>query len=86
MTGHFVAYTFIWPVLRQLSGIDAEFIGSLLLGFGVAGITGSFLVGAFTGRAARRTVLCIAAGLTVLISLYPLLGHGPIGGVLLLIA
>ncbi|WP_157107366.1 hypothetical protein [Nocardia grenadensis] len=52
----------------------------------MAGITGSFFVGAFTGRAARRTVLGIAAGLPVLISLYPLLGHGPIGGVLLLIA
>lgn len=86
VTGHFAAYTFIGPVLQQLSGISAEFVGPLLLGFGVAGIAGNFLAGAFIGRAVHRTVFGIAAGLAVQVSLFPLLGRGPIGGVMLLIA
>ncbi|WP_067675011.1 MFS transporter [Nocardia miyunensis] len=86
VTGHFAAYTFIGPVLQQLSGIGAGFVGPLLLGFGVAGIAGNFLAGAVIGRAVYRTVLGIAAGLAVLVLLYPVLGHTPIGGIVLLIA
>ncbi|MGI5220403.1 hypothetical protein [Nocardia sp. CA-290969] len=69
VTGHFAAYTSIGPVLQQLSGMGAEFVGPLLLGFGVAGIAGNFLVGAFIGRAVRRTVFGIAAGLAAVVSL-----------------
>ncbi|WP_433722341.1 MFS transporter [Nocardia sp. CA-129566] len=83
--GHFAAYTFVGPTLQQLAGIDAVFVGPLLLGFGIAGIVGNFLAGAALGRALHSTVLGIAAGLTTLVLLYPLLGRGPIGAVILLI-
>ncbi|WP_433621973.1 MFS transporter [Nocardia sp. CA-120079] len=85
VTGHFAAYTFVGPILQQLSGIDAAFVGPLLLGFGAAGIVGNFLAGAALARALHRAVLGIATSLTVLVLVYPLLGHGPIGAVILLI-
>ncbi|WP_084508977.1 MFS transporter [Nocardia pseudovaccinii] len=83
--GHFAAYTFVGPTLQQLSGIDTVFVGPLLLGFGIAGIAGNFLAGAALGRALHWTVLGIAARLTTLVLLYPLLGRGPIGAMILLI-
>jgi predicted MFS family arabinose efflux permease len=32
VTGHFAAYTFVRPVLQDISGLDASLVSSLLLG------------------------------------------------------
>ncbi|MBE1591902.1 MFS transporter [Nonomuraea angiospora] len=85
VTGHFSAYTFISPVLRELSGIDEEFVGPLLFGFGVAGIAGNFVAGAAVAKRLHRTVLTIAAALGVTVLLYPVAGLSAAGGVLLLV-
>ncbi|MFI7233308.1 MFS transporter [Nonomuraea angiospora] len=85
VTGHFSAYTFISPVLRELSGIDEEFVGPLLFGFGVAGIAGNFVAGAAVAKRLHRTVLTIAAALGVTVLLYPVAGLSAAGGVLLLL-
>ncbi|MGW6497397.1 MFS transporter [Nonomuraea angiospora] len=85
VTGHFSAYTFISPVLRELSGIDEEFVGPLLFGFGVAGIAGNFVAGAAVAKRLRRTVLTIAAALGATVLLYPVAGLSAVGGVLLLV-
>ncbi|MET8867393.1 MFS transporter [Nonomuraea sp. NPDC004580] len=85
VTGHFSAYTFISPVLRDLSGIDERFVGPLLFGFGVAGIMGNFVAGAAVARRLHRTVLSIAAALGVTVLLYPLAGLTGAGGVTLLV-
>jgi predicted MFS family arabinose efflux permease len=85
VTGHFSAYTFISPVLRDLSGIDEHLIGPLLFGFGVAGIAGNFIAGATVAKRLHRTVLFIAAALGVIILLYPVAGLTTAGGVTLLV-
>ncbi|MDX3102889.1 MFS transporter [Nonomuraea angiospora] len=85
VTGHFSAYTFISPVLRELSGVDEEFVGPLLFGFGVAGIAGNFVAGAAVAKRLHRTVLTIAAALGVTVLLYPVAGLSAAGGVLLLL-
>ncbi|MEW1846697.1 MFS transporter [Nonomuraea angiospora] len=85
VTGHFSAYTFISPVLRELSGIDEEFVGPLLFGFGVAGIAGNFFAGAAVAKRLHRTVLTIAAALGATVLLYPVAGLSAAGGVLLLV-
>lgn len=85
VTGHFSAYTFISPVLRELSGVDEEFVGPLLFGFGVAGIAGNFVAGAAVAKRLHRTVLTIAAALGVTVLLYPVVGLSAAGGVLLLV-
>ncbi|WP_276615604.1 MFS transporter [Nonomuraea basaltis] len=77
VTGHFAAYTFISPVLRDLSGIDEQLVGPLLFGFGMAGVAGNFIAGAAVAKRLHRTVLTIAAALGVTVLLYPIAGLSP---------
>ncbi|WP_062216926.1 MFS transporter [Streptomyces sp. NBRC 109706] len=64
ITGHFLAYTFVRPILQE-DGVDAGMIGALLLAFGVAGICGNFIAGALVVRRLRET----AAGIAVILTL-----------------
>jgi predicted MFS family arabinose efflux permease len=85
VTGHFAAYTFVSPVLQQLSGVSDNLVGPLLFGFGLAGMAGNFLAGAALARELHRTVLVIVGALTAVLLLFPLLGLSAVGGVALLI-
>lgn len=85
VTAHFAAYTFVSPVLQQLSGISGSLVGPLLFGFGLAGVAGNFLAGAATARGLGRTVPVIVAVLAVVVLLFPLLGVSAPGGIALLI-
>ncbi|WP_171164757.1 MFS transporter [Streptomyces sp. I05A-00742] len=58
ITGHFLAYTFVRPVLQD-ADVDGGRIGALLLVFGVAGIIGNFVAGALVERHTRRLVIGI---------------------------
>ncbi|MEV0823061.1 MFS transporter [Nonomuraea rubra] len=82
--GHFAAYTYVSPVLQDLSGIGAQLVGPLLFGFGLAGIAGNFVAGAAVARRPHRTVLVIVTALALTVLLYPLAGNGPVGGIVLL--
>ncbi|MBF6180786.1 MFS transporter [Nocardia otitidiscaviarum] len=63
VTGHFLAYTFVRPVLLS-HGVDDGVIGALLLAFGIAGICGNFIAGALIAKYLRHTV----GGLAVLLA------------------
>ncbi|WP_306361620.1 MFS transporter [Nocardia sp. CC227C] len=63
VTGHFLAYTFVRPVLLS-HGVDGGVIGALLLVFGIAGICGNFIAGALIATRLRHTVV----GLSVLLA------------------
>ncbi|MDI3424242.1 MFS transporter [Streptomyces luteolus] len=63
ITGHFIAYTFVRPILLG-DGIDGSLIGALLLTFGVAGICGNFIAGSLIVKRIRETVLGIAVVIT----------------------
>ncbi|MFZ4266223.1 MFS transporter [Streptomyces arboris] len=63
ITGHFLAYTFVRPVL-QGDGVGDRSIGVLLLAFGVAGICGNFIAGALVARRLRHCVMGISVVLT----------------------
>nr|WP_244291427.1 MFS transporter [Streptomyces subrutilus] len=82
VTGQFTAYTFVRPVLQDVSGIDAAYVSTLLLGYGVAGVVGNFLSGA---RGAHRTLLTVSACLTVILTLIAVL-PGAVAGTVLLLA
>ncbi|KUJ69617.1 transporter [Streptomyces albus subsp. albus] len=83
--GHFAAFTFVSPVLHDVSGISQSMVGPLLLVFGAAGILGNFLAGAMVGRDVRRVVMAIGLLLAVILALFPLVGTSPAGGIVLLI-
>ncbi|WP_435298146.1 MFS transporter [Streptomyces sp. YPW6] len=75
ITGHFLAYTFVRPVL-QGDGVAESSISVLLLTFGVAGICGNFVAGALVTRHLRRCVTGISAVLTTAMVLLALAGTG----------
>ncbi|MCB5164054.1 MFS transporter [Streptomyces bambusae] len=74
VTGHFAAYTYVRPVLEEVSGASAGTIGTLLLVFGLAGVAGNFAAGAGAARAPRGTLLVISGVLAGTVALLPLLG------------
>ncbi|MFF0508284.1 MFS transporter [Streptomyces fimicarius] len=63
ITGHFLAYTFVRPIL-QGDGVDDGSISVLLLTFGVAGVCGNFIAGALVARWLRTCVTGISVVLT----------------------
>ncbi|MCB8902400.1 MULTISPECIES: MFS transporter [unclassified Streptomyces] len=85
VTGHFLAYSFVRPLLTDHSGISGSLLGALLLGYGVAGVAGNFLVGTLAARSPGRTLAVISAALgTVLLAGF-LLGDSAIAGAGLLL-
>ncbi|WP_331770190.1 MFS transporter (plasmid) [Embleya sp. NBC_00888] len=85
VSGHFAAFTFVSPLLQDVSGIDEGMVGPLLLGFGAAGIAGTFLAGAASARDVRVTIVTISVVLTAVLTIFPLVGRTPIGGAALMI-
>ncbi|MFC4507082.1 MFS transporter, partial [Streptomyces vulcanius] len=72
VVGHFAAYTYVRPVLERVPGLGSGQIGMLLLGYGLAGVVGTFAGGVLAARSPRRTLVVIAAGLgTVVLLLVP---------------
>lgn len=86
VVAHFAAYTFISPILQEISGIAQRHVGSLLLLYGAAGILGNIAAGMFAARHPYRAVLAIPSLLLVVVAVFPLLGVQPTSGVLLLMA
>ncbi|MFE2325613.1 MFS transporter [Streptomyces sp. NPDC059385] len=82
VTGQFAAYTFVRPILQDVSGIGADRVSMLLLGYGLAGVAGNFLAGA---RDAYRNLLLISAFLTLILALIAVL-PGAVAGTTLLVA
>ncbi|MEU8773690.1 MFS transporter [Streptomyces sp. NPDC048606] len=82
VTGQFAAYTFVRPILRDVSGVDAAHVSTLLLGYGIAGVAGNFLAGP---RDPRRTLLVVSLALTPVLALVALLPGVLAGGGLLLL-
>nr|WP_202551457.1 MFS transporter [Streptomyces sp. SID8352] len=85
VTGHFAAYTYVRPVLEDVSGVRDSTIGTLLLVYGIAGIAGNFLVGARVGRSVRGVLVVISAALAASVLLVPLLGLSVAGAAILLV-
>ncbi|EPS1204979.1 MFS transporter [Serratia marcescens] len=80
VAGHFMAYTFVRPLLQTVAGIESRWVGPLLFAYGVAGIVGNFIAGQAAAKRLRRTLALIALGLALAILLLPLLGRAPLSG------
>lgn len=63
ITGHFIAYTFVRPILHG-RGVEDSRTSLLLLVFGVAGICGNFIAGALAARHLGRAVVGIGLAMT----------------------
>jgi predicted MFS family arabinose efflux permease len=72
--GHFAAYTYVAPVLRDSAGLGGATIAVLLLVYGVAGVAGTFIAGSLAGRHLRKTLVgsaVLIAAATAAIPLAP---------------
>ena len=85
IAGHFAAYTYVTPFLKE-NGVSPGLLSTLLLAYGVAGIVGNFAGGAAAGRNLRGTVTGVVALLAVAIFLLPLVREHLAGVTLLLLA
>ncbi|MFC9437234.1 MFS transporter [Nocardia sp. NPDC057030] len=86
VTGHFAAYTYIRPLLEQVTGIGASTIGTVLLVYGIAGVIGNFGSGSAGVRDPRRMLITISIPLAVTVLLIPALGGSLWPAVALLVA
>lgn len=85
VAGHFMAYTFIGPVLQVISKVSPEWIAVLLFLYGVAGIAGNFLAGTFAVQRLATTLCAIIIGLLIAILGFAVLGGTPASGVGILV-
>lgn len=80
VASHFMAFTFVRPLLLSVSGFDVQWLGGLLFAYGMAGIVGNFLMGILAARYTEQTLLAIALGLLLTPVLFLLVGGSPLGG------
>lgn len=82
---HFVAFTFVRPLLISVSEFDTQWIGTILFAYGIAGIVGNFLVGIYSARYTTLTLIAIAIGLVLTPLLFISAGQTVTGGGVILI-
>ncbi|CDH19885.1 Major facilitator superfamily protein [Xenorhabdus bovienii str. kraussei Quebec] len=75
VAGHFMAYTYVRPLLQTVSKFDNSGISPLLFAYGLAGIAGNFLAGSAATKQLRWTLVFIAIGITAAVLLF-----SPMGG------
>lgn len=85
VAGHFIAFTYVRPLLTTQANIDAAWIGGLLFAYGTAGIVGNFIVGLLAARRPRGLLLAIALGLLLTPLLFLWTGGTPASGVVVLL-
>lgn len=59
--GHFALFTYIRPFLESSTGVDADGLALMLLGFGVANFAGTLLAGSLMQRSLRLTLVLMPA-------------------------
>lgn len=80
VAGHFIAFTFVRPLLMSVSGFGPQWVGGLLFAYGVAGIAGNFLVGVVAARRTGLSLIMISLGLLLTPILFLTVGESTIGG------
>lgn len=75
VAGHFMAFTFVRPLLLDVALFDVKWIGILLLIYGISGVVGNFLTGIIIIRRTALTLLAIALGLLLTQLFFLSIGH-----------
>ncbi|WP_312949182.1 MFS transporter [Superficieibacter sp.] len=60
-TGHFALFTYVRPFLESTSGVSAQGLALMLLGFGIANFAGTLLAGWLLERLPRGTLVLMPA-------------------------
>ncbi len=76
VAGHFAAYTYLQPLLREVFGLSPDAITGLLLAYGVAGFFSTFVGGWLVARSVRGTAALTALLIASVLTVSALFGHG----------
>ncbi|EME60737.1 MFS transporter [Amycolatopsis decaplanina] len=82
---HFGTYTYVTPLLRQVTQVSPELITVFLFVYGTAGIAGNFAAGAAIARDLRLTFLTAAGLIGAVTCALPFLGDAKAGVLALLV-
>lgn len=85
VSGHFMAFAFIRPLLETLANISEGSMGILLFAYGLAGIAGNFLTGTYASRRINHTLMTIGLLLTMSIIAFVFFSSTPANGAIILI-
>ncbi len=85
VTAHFISYTFIVVIIRDVVGIDGARLAWLLAAYGVAGLTAMALMAGALDRRPKRSLLAGLAGMAVALSVLAALALASSSGTVALI-
>ncbi|WP_298933316.1 MFS transporter [uncultured Ramlibacter sp.] len=74
ISGHFAGFTYIRPVMEEVTRLPVEAISAILLGYGVGGFFGNFAGGWIAGRSERHAI--VAGGVLIVLLALSLLVAG----------
>ena len=80
VTGHFAAYTYIAALVRHDVGIAGLALSGVLLGYGVAGIAGTAVVGLAVDRRPRAAIVGCVGATSLALALLAAVGRGSMLG------
>lgn len=66
ISGHFAGFTYIRPLMEQITHMSVATITAVLLGYGVGGFFGNFVGGWIAGRSERQAIVAGGAVIAVL--------------------
>lgn len=84
VTGQFITYSFVSPLLHDQAHVPTTALSALLLAFGISGLIGNFAVGPVLRRSPGLAVLLIASGIALSLLAFLLLVRTPLGAALVM--
>lgn len=76
VTGQFLTYSYVSPLLQETAGIGVDSVPMMLLIFGVAGIVGNFAIAPLLTRSPGGAAVLITTGMALALVAVQLLAHG----------
>ena len=77
ISGHFAGFTYIRPLMENITGLSVGAISAILLGYGIGGFFGNFVGGYIAGRSERFAIVFGGTLIAVLAASLLLAGHSP---------
>jgi predicted MFS family arabinose efflux permease len=75
ISGHFAGFTYIRPLMENITGLSVGAISGILLGYGIGGFFGNFVGGYIAGRSERHAIVFGGTLIAVLAASLLLAGH-----------
>lgn len=72
-----IVFTYLVPLLSDVTGLTAAVIPALLLAYGVGGFVGNLVAGRFADLDLGRTLIAVFGALVVTLALFPLVAEHP---------